>query len=171
MANARFKTDKVDPNVCLRIANERNMRKLVEQDNFDSNFLSPVKWGKDRYQYYISHCYSVNPALSIQIAYQYSFILSNMGKVVFSPVMHTHHYHEEYICKEDQDPPDYVNWDIQLLVNLKHPIMLLDENAFKSINKNLWNSDGCRREYFACKKHGIPVYNLQWFIAGVKAKL
>lgn len=71
--------------------------------------------GGVRMIYYLAHPYSGNPNESIKNAFFWMRKLRDKGYYSFSPVAHTHYYHEYWKKGALPTYEDYVDWDLQLL--------------------------------------------------------
>jgi hypothetical protein len=71
--------------------------------------------------YYIAHPYSDNPEQSWNNACEWTSYLRNKGYILFSPILHTHPFHEhvmkvcQYSSKFLNKKFKYVEWDLDIL--------------------------------------------------------
>jgi hypothetical protein len=120
--------------------------------------------------YYLAQAYSRNPELAIRNAFTWVRQLRKMGLIVFSPIMHTHHYHlaSEYLGD------DYVLWDLRILQAFgQNAVMLMAYDAYSldEQKKIHWLSLGCQKEYEWAFHHSIRILQLEPFLEGKEVAL
>ena len=152
--------------------------------------------------YYLAQAYSNNPTQAYHDAVYWVNMLREKCKVaVFSPILHTHHYHLDSpeILAEFED---YVAWDLALLsamcINLKDICELCYDPAFfcntckkTKYQPNItllfaptcfsflafkmletkWASKGAEREYEFAKEHHIRCLLLEPFLKGEEVEI
>ena len=150
--------------------------------------------------YYLAHPYSDNPLLAWHNAYEWTASLREQGLVVFSPILHTHHFHMEFKREtgtEDQyinELIKYVEWDLDILdhMDVTAVTILLSKTAYEKNSGDFsdvigvgdptiwpdpntwcinWLSSGCKKEYDWAKKHSIRVLELEAFLQSTEIEL
>jgi len=144
--------------------------------------------------YYLAHPWKNNPSLSFTNAVAWTQQLRSMGKVIFSPILHTHPYwlslknlsskgDAEYLAHEE-----WLDWDLALMEGfLNHDddyyintgeiikydsglTVLLSRTAY-DMGMEHWYSSGCKEEYLWAKQHHVRVLELESFLQGVEVDL
>ncbi len=107
---------------------------------------------------YLAQAYRAHPIKAILNAYQYTKKLRDLGFIVFSPILHNHHYKRHFWGKQPDDQcDDFVQWDLALLQGLMkgRPRMAIDRNMLNI--RNQW--DGSNVEIYT------PIYDIGVAIA------
>lgn len=71
------------------------------------------------------------------------------GRLVFSPILHTHNYHVSLREENPDHDDDYYNWDLGVYAAMK-------DNIYMVFTHDWETSKGCRLEMEWAKKNGIP---------------
>ena len=94
--------------------------------------------------------YSYNPEESFSRAVKIVKKFREEGKVVFSPILHTHGYHvalRELLADHDDD---YYGWDLKVYEAMK-------DNCIMAFTKDWETSKGCRLEMKWARLHCVPI--------------
>lgn len=108
--------------------------------------------------FYLCHPYTADKEAAFRFAaYSAEWALAK-GYVLFSPVMHTHHFEE--LARYKHDPEIFYQWDLQLLEGLDpRRVALLVDGRWQE-------SKGCRREVAFAQKNDIPCLDFEEFCLG-----
>lgn len=108
---------------------------------------------------YLAIPYSFAPELSFQIANEVAAELMQQGKIIFSPVSHSHHI-ANYLPKEQQNSHEFwMKQDLEILRKCKEVIIVvIGDDGHKLISE----SKGCRDEIKETFIHQIPIKYYQY---------
>lgn len=122
---------------------------------------------------YLAQKYTGMPKKAYEIACFYFHQLVKQGYAVFSPILHTHSFYNDF-AKPNNIHMDYVKLDLDVVENFDtNCVMLFHTSCFllKEDGVIMWDSKGAKKEYRYAKRNGLPCYELEPFLNGRKVKI
>jgi hypothetical protein len=112
---------------------------------------------------YLCQSYSENPEFAFMEA---CLIVKELRKVsslpVFSPVLHSHHYHQVF---NDTPYQQYIEWDLDIMDSFKYPpILILAPSCENTRKRDGQYSLGVRLEIEYANKQGYQVRKYSSFM-------
>lgn len=117
--------------------------------------------------YYLAQSYSTDPEHFYLEAVRDTEALLEMGCVVFSPILHNHHFSQTMIRKGIMI--DYLHWDLKLLDHIDHLTLLFAKSAFGPTGQFV--SPGAKKEYEYAQARHLPCYYLDAFLFGIARRV
>jgi len=123
--------------------------------NIFNSFGNEIKKLNNEIIYILCIPYSVDPKNSYERSLKIVKWLREIHKVhVFSPILHTHNYHEFWSEIETNFNEDYYEWDFAIYEALK-------ENSHLIFTSDYQISTGCRKEMEWGQKNSIQHFILK----------
>ncbi|MHA1795012.1 MAG: DUF1937 family protein [Promethearchaeota archaeon] len=114
----------------------------------DGNTISMDALDEDNI-YVVLLPYSQDPENSFKRSVAITRALRERGLTVFSPILHTHHYHLTVLREVGETSENYYKWDLSLYSHLRKRVFLFTLDWDMSV--------GCQMEMRFAKKYKIPV--------------
>ena len=108
------------------------------------------------YVFYLCHPYTRDPAGAWQLATEVAEWMIAHNLVLFSAIMHTHHFEMEAAVKHD--PEIFYRWDLQLMSLFQSTRLIV------LVQQDWKHSVGCEREMAFAQKNGILCLQLEPFM-------